>query len=92
MNWKYEDGRIYSTDEQGELLSEATYIQNQPEEIIINHVYVNPSLRGQGVADQTMLVVIDYLRKKNLKAAATCPYASAWFQRNKEKCADILIK
>ena len=29
MNWKYENGRIYSTDEKGELMCEATFIRKE---------------------------------------------------------------
>jgi predicted GNAT family acetyltransferase len=92
MNWNYENGRIFSKDEKGNIISEATYVQNHPGSLIIDHVYVNPSMRGQGVADETMQAVTEYLRKEGLKASATCSYASAWFLRNKEKCQDILLK
>ena len=29
MDWKYENGRIYSTDEKGELMCEATFIRKE---------------------------------------------------------------
>jgi len=82
-NWKYEDGRIYCVDERGELIAEVTYVQKDNKEIDIDHVYINPVLRGKGLAKKTMLVVSDYLRKEGLKATATCSYANKWFKRNK---------
>jgi predicted GNAT family acetyltransferase len=92
MDWKYKEGRIYSTDEKGELLAEATFVRREHGEIEIDHTYVNPSLRGQGVAGKMMKVVADYIREKGLKATATCSYASDWFRKNAESYADILLK
>ena len=64
MNWKYEDGRIYSTDENGESMCEATYIRKENGEIDIDHTYVNPILRGQGVAAKMMEAVAEYFKKE----------------------------
>lgn len=60
MDWKYEDGRIYSEDEKGELMAETTFDYKDNGEINIDHTYVNPILRGHGVAGKMMLVVADY--------------------------------
>lgn len=92
MNWKYEDGRIYSIDEKGELMCEATFIRKENGELDIDHTYVNPILRGQGVAAKMMLAVAEYLREKGLKASATCSYANIWLKRHKELYPDILSK
>lgn len=90
MNWKYEDGRIYSTDEKGELMCETTFKRKENGEINIDHTYVNPILRGQGVAGKMMEVVAEYLREKGLKASATCSYANIWLKRHKEIFSDII--
>jgi predicted GNAT family acetyltransferase len=37
MDWKYENGRIYSTDEKGELMGEATFIRKENGEMDIDH-------------------------------------------------------
>ena len=90
MDWKYKEGRIYSENEKGELMAEATYIVMPNGEIDIDHTYVNPSLRGQGVADKMMVVVTEYLRECDIKASASCSYAVSWFKKNGETCADII--
>ncbi|MHB1315707.1 MAG: GNAT family N-acetyltransferase [Christensenellales bacterium] len=90
MDWCYEEGRIYSENEAGELMAEATYVRRENGEIEIDHTYVNPVLRGQGVAGKMMEAIVAYLRKTGQKAAATCSYAHEWFNRNEESCADIL--
>ncbi|WDC83439.1 GNAT family N-acetyltransferase [Caloramator sp. mosi_1] len=92
MNWKYENGRIYSVDEKGELMAETTFVLKDNGEVDIDHTYVNPVLRGQGVASKMMEVVAEYLREKDLKATASCSYANSWLQKHKEQYADIISK
>lgn len=90
MNWKYEDGRIYSTDEKGELMCEATFSRKENGEMDINHTYVNPVLRGQGTAAKMMEVVAEYFRNEGLKTTASCSYANTWLKRHEELYNDIL--
>lgn len=92
MNWKHENGRIYSLGENNELMAEATLIKKVNGEINIDHTYVNPALRGQGVAGQMMEVVSEYLKEKGLKASATCSYANAWLKKNRQSYPDIISK
>lgn len=92
MNWNFENGRIYSVDEKGELMAETTYVLKENKEVDIDHTYVNPVLRGQGVASKMMEVVAEYLREKGLKATASCSYANNWLQKNKDKYSDIISK
>ena len=90
MNWLYEDGRIYSNDATGKLQAEATYSYKSNGDMDVEHVYVDPSLRGQGVAGKVMEAVVDLLRKNGEKATATCSYANLWFKKHKEECKDVL--
>lgn len=90
MEWKYEKGRIFSVDENGDLISEITYNQKNTGVVNVNHVYVKPDSRGKGIAGKSMEVLVEYLRKENLKATATCSYANSWLRRNKNKCSDII--
>ena len=92
MNWEYEDGRIYSVDENNELMAEATYSLKANGEVDIYHTYVNPILRGKGIAGEMMEVVAEYLRTKSMKATATCPYANVWFRKHQEAFSDIISK
>jgi len=82
MEWNYENERIYSTDEKGELMCEATFIRKENGEMEIYHTYVNPILRGEGAAGKMMEVVAEYCRKEGIKAIATCSYANMWLQRH----------
>lgn len=90
MNWNYESGRIYSVDEKGELMAEATYVAGAAGTVDIDHTFVNPVLRGQGVAGQMMEAVVVYLRENGLKATATCTYANAWLKKHRESYPDVV--
>lgn len=52
MDWKYENGRIYSVDQNNELMAEATFVVQENGVVVIDHTYVNPVLRGQHVAEK----------------------------------------
>lgn len=90
MNWKYENGRIYSTNENNELEAETTFIYKENGEITIDHTFVNPALRGQNVAGKMMEVVCEYLKENGLKTSATCPYANAWLKKHRDAYSDIV--
>lgn len=90
MDWKFEKERIYSENEKGELMAEATFNFKDSKEVNINHTYVNPVLRGQGVAGKMMEVVCEYLREQGLKTTASCSYANSWLKKHKEAYLDII--
>jgi len=90
VDWKFENGRIYSVDENNELLAETTFEYKDNGEVNIDYTYVNPVLRGKGVAGKMMEVVAEYLRKNSLKATATCSYANSWLKKNREAYSDII--
>ena len=82
MNWKFENGHIYSTDSGNNLLAELTYEKLDEHTVEINHTFVDPSLRGQGIAGQMMEAAMAYFRKEGLKVTASCSYAKAWLEKN----------
>ena len=92
MNWKFEDGRIYSVDDNNELMAETTFILKKNGEVDINHTFVNPVLRRQGVAEKMMEIVAGYLKEKELKASASCSFANTWLKKNRELYAGIISK
>ena len=54
MEFQYEDGRVYAKDENGKLLAEVTFGCMEDGTCNIDHTYVHPSLRNQGVADHLL--------------------------------------
>ncbi|MBP8692137.1 MAG: N-acetyltransferase [Sedimentibacter sp.] len=84
MEFKYEKDRIYLENEKGQCLAEVTFPQISNKEVNINHTYVTPFLRGQGIADNLVKELALHLRKNNMKAIATCSYAIDWFEKHPE--------
>lgn len=50
----------------------------------IDHTFVDPSLRGQGVAGELMARAVQAIRATGRKARPTCSYAAAWFEKHPE--------
>jgi uncharacterized protein len=90
MEYIYEENRIFALKENGLLLAEVTFPKRDDLRVDINHVYVDQSLRGQGIAGELMFMAYEYIKQKELKIVAKCPYAIDWFKKN-EKYQDIVI-
>jgi predicted GNAT family acetyltransferase len=82
MDYMYEKNRIYVNDDQGKLIVEATFPLFKEGIVVIDHTYVDPSLRGHGVASDLMNATCAYIKEIGLKMVATCPYAVVWFKRH----------
>ena len=74
------DNRIYMNDENGKMIAEVTFPNLDDNTIIIDHTFVDDSLRGQGIAAKLMLEVIDYAKSTNKKIKATCSFAVKWLE------------
>ncbi len=91
MKWTFEDGHIYSLDSNNTLMAETTYNLLESGVVDIDHTYVSPDHRGQGIAGKMMEVVVEYFRTNNFKIYATCPYAKAWLEKNKTRFGEIMV-
>ena len=85
MNYIYEDYRIYVVDDQEKVIVNATFPLIKHGVVNVDHTYVDPSLRGQGIASQLMHEVVKHAKEKGYKMVATCPYAVVWFKKHKEE-------
>lgn len=83
MEFITEKDRIYATDEAGKIIAEVTF-PTVDGVSFIDHTFVDPSLRGQGVAGQLVKLAADTILENGNKIAATCPYAVTWFERHPE--------
>ncbi len=92
MDFQHEKGKICARDEEGNIIAEACYYEKENGDWNIDHVYVNHEYRGQGIAEEAMDNVANYLRENGMKTSATCPYAKAWIKKNKASCHDIISK
>lgn len=66
-----------------------TYFEERTNVWVIDHTFVDPSLRGQGIAEQLILRVVEEARRLGVKIIPQCSYAVVQFQRKKEY-ADVL--
>lgn len=85
------DNRIFMNDDTGKLIAEITFPNFNDNTILIDHTFVDDSLRGQGIAEKLILEVINYAKSHNKQIKTTCSYALKWFEKNKEKYKDIYI-
>ena len=89
MEYIIEDYRVYLLNKDGAILAFVTFPKINDEEVIINHTYVDNSLRGQGIASKLLEKAYEKIKSLGLKAIPECTYAVKWFNDHKENC-DIL--
>ena len=86
--FKKEKSRIYLENEKGELIAEITFPEMSPGVYTINHTFVDDSLRGQGVASKLVQAAVDEIERLGGTVKATCSYAVAWFEKQKNTGQD----
>lgn len=87
MEFQREPGRIYAMNGD-KLVAEVTFPARDGV-AVIDHTFVDDSLRGQGVAGALVRAAADQIRAEGQKARVTCSYAQVWFQNHPEE-ADLL--
>jgi predicted GNAT family acetyltransferase len=66
----------------GARVAEMTYRRAGPALVVVDHTWVDPSLRGQGVARQLLDAAVEWARASNTKISAGCSYVVAQFARD----------
>ena len=74
MEFLEEKGRIYAVDANGKLLAEVTF-PDDGNTAVIDHTFVDESLRGQGTASKLLRQAVDSIRRQGKKARPVCSYA-----------------
>ncbi len=92
MDWIVEQGRVFSKDDHGELIAEATFYEKSNGDFYIDHTYVVPRLRSRGIADEMKKALATVIRERGGKVTASCSYANAWLKRHKGEYTDIISK
>lgn len=77
--FKHENNRFYLENEEEKTLAEITYTYAGENVIIVDHTFVDPSLRGQGIGAQLVERVVLFAEEENLKIIPLCPYAKKEF-------------
>ncbi len=81
MDFQVGIGRVFYKDAQGKLLAEITWHPEGDQEVI-DHTFVDESLRGQGVAGQLVALAVSEIRQEGKKVGATCSYAAKWLKEH----------
>lgn len=63
-------------------VGEMTYSRTNPSLVVVDHTYVDPSLRGQGVAQHLQDALVAWARKTGNKVVPVCSYVKAQFNRD----------
>lgn len=71
-------------EDNGKKVAEISYSPQGNGVISIDHTYISPGLRGQGIADELVRKVIGYARAEDLKIIPVCSYAGHYFDKNVE--------
>ncbi len=82
MEFQYEEYRIYSTNEEGKVIAEVTFPKSEDDSYVIDHTYVDNSLRGQGVAAQLVERAVHQIQGQGGSVKAICSYAVCWLEKN----------
>jgi len=89
MLFKHETGHIFAEDGSGNLVAEIVFPTGPNGVVDIERTFVDPSLRGQGIADQLMRAAVEDIRKTGAKTTVTCEYAQRWFSKHPDQ-VDVL--
>jgi len=84
MDFQYADGMIsYSVGE--EVKAKITFPATGDGTIWdIDHIFVDESLRGQGIANQLLAEVVRLAQERHMQLKITCPFAQKVFAKTPE--------
>ncbi|WP_235822089.1 GNAT family N-acetyltransferase [Gottfriedia luciferensis] len=71
-------------NDEGKIIAEITFVQAGTSKVIIDHTFVDESLRGQKIASKLVASVVEEMREQDKKIIPLCPFAKAEFERKKE--------
>lgn len=78
-----QDEFAYRLEEDGTLKAEITWTQ-MANVMVIEHTFVDESMRNQGIAKKLLDKAAAYAREKQYKMEPVCSYAAVAFNRYKE--------
>ena len=84
MNFEIEHNRILQKDEAGKITAEITFPETTAGVFVIDHTFVDESLRGQGMASKLVKAAVDEIQSRGGQVKATCSYARKWLNEHTE--------
>jgi len=77
------DAYAYVYEKDGQTLGEITWTL-MGDVMVMDHTFVSPTLRGEGVAKKLLDQSAELAREKNYKMEAVCSYVVAAFDKSSE--------
>ena len=81
--FEIKDNRIFQ-EKDGKVIAEVTFPETEPGTFTIDHTFVDPILRGQGIASKLVQAAVEEIKRKDGEVRATCPYAVKWLKEHME--------
>lgn len=82
MNFEIERDRILMKNETEKIVAEITFPETSPGVFVINHTFVDESLRGQGMASKLVQFAVNEIKNRGGQVKATCSYAKKWLNEH----------
>lgn len=76
-----EQSRWVFVDDNEQVMGELNYRTNDQSHWHIHHVYVDPSLQGQGIAKRLVDAIDEYCREDGKQLSSSCSYATVVLAR-----------
>lgn len=83
MEIKKGENKFYIGPNEDNVEAEMTFTV-EGDTFVVEHTFVSPTLRGQGVAGKLLDVLLDYAKKNNIKITPVCPYVVSSFENHPE--------
>lgn len=83
MEIKKGRNKFYVGESEDNVLAEMIYIV-EGDTFIVEHTFVSPTLRGQGVAGKLLDELLDYARVNKIMIKPVCPYVVSAFEKHPE--------
>lgn len=81
MDFQKEANRIYVENDAGAVIAEISFEEMEPGVCVIDHTFVDASLRGQGIAKQLVEMAVEFIEGQGKQVDASCSYAKAYLEK-----------
>lgn len=94
MEFTKGENKFFHQNDEGEEIAVITYKPSEDSDDVVeaDHTFVDPSLRGQGIAEQLVERLVEEMEDEGKKIKPVCPYVVKLFDRKPDKYDHIRAK
>jgi predicted GNAT family acetyltransferase len=91
-DYKINENRIY-LERDGKVVAyvDFSFTFERDEKVSFDKVFVDESLRGQGIAADITKFAVDHFKDQSYIIIATCPYVDIWMKRHMEEYGKYMV-